>query len=100
MVLVVGSAVCGQGAQPSRASARAAPPVLAPHQQPEGGAVSGRAGRDSGNDSGLCSCVHMTPWIGFGTVCTDVICICLYTFACLREAMHGKHVILICRWAL
>jgi len=82
MVLAVGCAVCGQGAQPSRASARAAPQVLAPHQQSEGGAVPGRAGRDPGNDSGLCSCVHVTQCVfGLGTVCTDVICMCLQSLA-------------------
>ncbi len=86
----IGFAVCGQGAQPSRASARAAPQVLAPHQQPEGGALPGRAGRDSGNDSGLCSCMHVTPCVGFGTLCTDIIC----------KALHGKRAVPICRWAL
>ena len=78
-----GFAVCGQGAQPSRASASAAPQVLAPHQQPEGSALPGRARRDSGNDSGLCSRMHVTPCVGFGTLCTDIIC----------KALHGKRAI-------
>lgn len=45
-------AVCGEGPKAGGAGAEGAAEVLASDQQPEGGAVPGRAGGDPGDDAG------------------------------------------------
>jgi len=51
-VLCTGRAVCGERPEAGGAGAEVAAEVLARDQQPEGGALPGRAGGDSGDDAG------------------------------------------------